>query len=148
MISFGIKTHHAHNALFFFTVSLCNKSKVQQRKTKVMWTDNILMGGIKDCKWSMEAAAKWCPGDGFDVGILRGTPGTMLSLRGMQNGRHFPLSLLLSHTLSLNLPPSPPRSAHTVTLRFRRLSRSTFLSPSVTSAHILICIAFSLFLSH
>lgn len=43
----------------FFTVSLCNKSRVQQRKTKVMWTDNILMGGIKDCKWSMEAAAKW-----------------------------------------------------------------------------------------
>ena len=102
------KIHHVHK--HSFNVSLCNKSRVQQRKTKVMWTDNILMGGIKDCKWSMDAAAKWCPGDSFDVGILRETPGTMPSLRGMQNGRHFPLPLstALSHcqSTSLHLPLS------------------------------------------
>ncbi len=146
-----LKIHHVHE--HFFTVSLCNKSRVQQRKTKVMWTDNILMGGIKDCKWSMEAAAKWCPGDGFDVGILRGTPWTMPSLRGMQNGRHFPLPLSRSlshscHSTSLRLLLAP------LTLRLSgsdarwRPSRSTFLCSSVTSAHILICITFSLFLSH
>lgn len=103
-----LKIHNAHKPSF--TVTLCNKSRVQQRKTKVMWTDNILMGVIKDCKWSMEATAQWC----FDVGILREMPGTMPSLRGMQNGRHFPLPL--SHTLSLNIPASPP---HSVTLEFR-----------------------------
>lgn len=38
------------------------------------------------------------------MGILRGTPGTMPSLRGMQNGRHFPLSRVL--ILSVTYPPS------------------------------------------
>lgn len=52
----------------------------------------------------MESATKWCPGDSFDVGILRGTPGTIRSLMRMQNGRHFPLprscSLTLCHSTS------------------------------------------------
>lgn len=121
----SFKIHNVHKRSS--TVSLCNKSRVQQRKTKVMWTDNILMGVIKDCKWSMEAAAKWCPGDSFDVGILRGMPGTMLSLRGTQNGRHFPLPL--SHTLSLNIPPSPALPVLSVTLEFR-CSLISFAVPS------------------
>lgn len=121
---------HKHS----FNVSLCNKSRVQQRKTKVMWTDNILMGGIKDCKWSMEAATKWCPGDSFDVGILRGTPRTMPSLRGMQNGRHFPVplscSLTLCHsTASISCSPRSRFDSWVQTLVCVSLSLSLYIPP-------------------
>lgn len=72
------------------------------------------------------AAAKRCPGDHFDVGILRGTPWTMLSLRTRQNGRH--CSVPHSHTLSLNLLSCPACITHSTMLTFLLLYIPLLLS--------------------
>lgn len=66
-----------------------------------MWTDNILMGGTKDCKWSMESAANrwlWC-------GFPQRDAGTMPSLSSIQDGKHFPLLrvLICCHLIFLRL---------------------------------------------
>lgn len=89
-------------------VSLCNKSGVQQRKTKEMWTDNILMGGIKECKWSMEAAAKWCPGGRLWCGRpQRDTAGYNALFERHAEWQTLPSLAVSPPPPPVSLPPSP-----------------------------------------